>query len=187
MSNDLMSSDKYVRITDKTYFVGNEQTRRYNNEWVLRRDFMHPEEIAKLREKHPNLTAIHCMISETDCNWCNPKYAQDAGDKVLKYIFDNPSVITGVHQWMRAELDNKYFTPWYYAGMTVNQSIFKISYAINSLGDNCIRTARADKEFDDMLKFFDVDPKLIERNMGRWINGIRSRRYALGCYTQKTK
>ena len=187
MSNDLITSDKYVRITDKTYFVGNEQTRRYNNEWVLCRDFMHPEEIAKLRKKHPNLTAIHCMISETDCNWCNPKYAQDAGDKVLKYIFDNPSVITGVHQWMRAELDNKYFTPWYYAGMTVNQSIFKISYAINSLGDNCIRTARADKEFDDMLKFFDVDPKLIEHNMGRWVNGIKSRRYALGSYTQKTK
>lgn len=187
MSNDLITSDKYVRITDKTYFVGNEQTRRYNNEWVLRRDFMHPEEIAKLRKKHPNLTAVHCMISETDCNWCNPKYGKDAGDKVLKYIFDNPSVITGVHQWIRAELGGKYFTPWYYAGMCVDESVFKMNYVINSLGDNCILTAIADKEFNNMLKFFDGASDLIERNMGRWVNGIKSRRYALSCYTQKTK
>ena len=179
MPNNLITPDKYIRITDKTYFVGNEETRRYHNELVLQREFMHQERIANLRKKHPNLTAICCMISETGCDWCNPKFGNLALNLVLRYNLGNPSVVPGVHQWVSAELCNKYFTPWYYAGVCANDSIFKICYAVNSLGDDCVLATEYSKEFKKMLNFLDGDSKLIENKITCWINEVKVRQNAL--------
>lgn len=179
MPNNLITPDKYIRITDKTYFVGNEETRRYYDELVLQREFVHPKQIANLREKYQNLTAIRCMISETDCDWCNPKFGNLAWDHTLRYNLGNPSMVPGVHQWVSAELCNKYFTPWYYAGVCANDSIFKICYAVNSLGDNCILATMYGKEFKNMLNFLGGDPKLVENKISRWINNVKARQSAL--------
>ena len=178
MSDKLISPDKYIRITDKTHFVGDEETRRYHNELVLQREFVHPEQIARLRKKHPNLTAIHCMISETDCNWCNPKFGKLSWNQVLRYNLSNPSAVPGVHQWVRAELRNKYFTPWYYAGCEAKDSIFKICYAVNSLGDNCV-LAVTNTEFNKMLNYFDGDYLLIEQKIPQWIASVKKRQSTL--------
>ena len=179
MADKLISPDKYIRITGKTHFVGDEETRLYHNELVLQREFIHPEKIARLCEKHPNLTAIHCMISETNCNWCNPKFGNLAGDLVLRYNLNNPSVVPGAHQWVRAELRNKYFTPWYYAGCEAKDSIFKICYAVNSLGDNCILATTHNKEFNSMLNYFDGDYLLIEQKIPCWIASVKEKQNAL--------
>jgi len=179
MSDKLISPDKYIRITDKTHFVGDEETRLYHNELVLQREFMHQERIADLRKKHPNLTAIRCMVSETGCDWGNPKLGNLALDLVLRYNLDNPSVVPGVHQWVSAELCNKYFTPWYYAGVCASDSIFKICYAVNSLGDNCVLTTTYSKEFDNMLNFLDGNPKFVENKISRWVNEVKARQGAL--------
>lgn len=186
MAKNSISSDNYLRITDTNYFVGNENTRYYQDELVLCRDYMHTKEIANLRKKHPNLTAIHCMISKTNCNWCNPKYGEAMGNKVLRYNLRNPSVEPGVYQWVRAELCNTHFTPWYYSGVCVDDSIFKIDYTINSLGDKCILTATADEEFSNMLNFFDGAPAQIECNITRWIEDIKARKKGLRL-AQRTK
>ena len=187
MSNGLITPDKYVRITDKTYFVGDEETRRYYDALVLQREFVHTELIAKLRAKHPNLTGIRCMISKTDCDWCNPKFGNLAWDLVLRYKLNNPSVVPGVHQWVSAELCNKHFTPWYYAGVCANDSIFKICYAVNSLGDNSISATTYSKEFNSMLNFLDGDPKLIENKISRWENEVKTRQSALIRQSQTTE
>lgn len=187
MPNNLIAPDKYIRITDKTYFVGNEETRRYHNELVLQREFVHPKQIANLREKYQNLTAIRCMISETGCDWCNPKFGNLAWDSALRYNLGNLSMVPGVHQWVSAELCNKYFTPWYYAGVCVSDSIFKICYAVNSLGDNCVLTTTHSKEFNDMLNFLDVDPKLIKNKISHWVTEVKVRQGALIKQTLKTE
>ncbi len=187
MSNNLITPDKYVRITDKTHFVGDEETRRYHNELVLQREFIHPEQIANLRKKHPNLTAVCCMISETGCDWCNPKFGNLAWNPVLRYNLNNPSTVPGIHQWVRAELCDKYFTPWYYAGLCANDSIFRLCYAVNSLGDNCILATSYGKEFKNMLNFLGCDPKLVENKISRWINDVKARQGALIKQTLKTE
>ena len=179
MSKNLITPDKYVRITDKTYFVGDENTRFFHDEFLLCRDSIHPDEVAKLREKHPNLTAIHCMVSKTFPNgWRNPKLDKRVLYPVFNYNLDDLSVNLGVYQWVRAELCNKYFTPWYFSAMCPDDSCYKICYAINSLGDNCIWTAKVDREFDIMLKYLDGDPKLVKGKISRWINCIKARQSA---------
>jgi hypothetical protein len=179
MLNNLIASDKYIRITDKAHFVGNEETRLYYKELVLQREFMHQERVADLRKKHPNLTAIRCMVSETDCDWCNQKYGNFASNQVLRYNLGNPSVVPGVHQWVSVELCNRYFTPWYYVGVCDSDSIYKICYAVNSLGDNSVSTATYNKEFNNMLNFLDGSHELIENKISFWANEVKSRQCAL--------
>ena len=184
MTTYSITPDNYMKITDRAHYVAGHGTRVYQGELVLCRDFMHTEEVAKLRQKYPNLTAIHCMISETVPDfWFNQKLGQHQFNPVFCYYMDNPSVVPGQYQFVRAEFCHKYFTPWYFASMCPHE----ICYVVNSLGDNCILTAKANTEFNDMLNFIDGNPRFIKSKISRWMKSVKVRQGALIKQTLKTE
>ncbi|MBO7509091.1 MAG: hypothetical protein J6T57_02340 [Alphaproteobacteria bacterium] len=182
MLNNVITPADYVRITDKTWFVGNEETRKYHGEWLLCRDYIHTEEVAKTREKHPDVTAVHCMISESKQPfWGDDRLGNNQFDKVLQYRFDNPSVVPGIQQYMRVEFRNLYVTPWYWVGFNYvlpEYRQFEICYTINSLGDKCVGALRYNKDIEEMLEFFD-GCALFDRQMKLWKDSIETRQRLL--------
>lgn len=179
--NNVITPNDYVRITDKTWFVGNEETRKYHGEWVLTRDYIHTKEVAKIRKEQPDVTAVHCMISESDVPWGEDRLGENRYDKVLKYRLDNPSVVPGMNKYMRVEFHNLYFTPWYWIGcqyVEPDYMHFKICYTVNSLGDDCVGALLYNKDIKEMLNFFDGSA-LFDRKMKLWNDSIETRQRLL--------
>lgn len=185
MSNPVnkITPNDYIRITPQSYFVGNKETLKYRGELVLCRDYTHRDIIAEKCKKYPNMTAIRCMISESNIPYYgDEKFWPNWFDYALKYRLENPSVTPGKHKYMCVEFCNRYIIPWYWIGTQYVEkkwSHFTVCYTVNSLVDSAVSSLLYDNDIEEMLDFFDGDPLSVKSKTKQWEKRIEQRQNLL--------